>query len=60
MNDLLVAGILWIIISSILIFIIHPSTVRSFIFETIGIILTSVGFVINEIQVYRFEKENGI
>lgn len=59
MNDVLKVGIIWIIISSILVYILKPTVVRSFVVGTIGVILVIVGFIINEYQVYRFEKQKG-
>jgi hypothetical protein len=57
MNGILKIGILWILISIPLNYFLPPVELwRSFLVASIGIILVSVGFIINEYQAYKFEK----
>lgn len=57
MNDVLKIGILWILLSIPIIWYFKPETWRSFLVGTIGMILTIVGFIINEYQVWKYEKD---
>ena len=56
MNDVLITGILWVIISIPMIYFIKPELHKSFLVSTIGIILIVVGLIINWYQAYKFEK----
>lgn len=56
MNGICIAGILWMIISIPMTYFLKPELWRSFLVATIGIVLVTVGFIINEYQVYKFEK----
>jgi len=56
MNDVLKIGLMWIIVSIPMIYFLKPELWRTFLVGIIGIVLTIVGFIINEYQIYKFEK----
>lgn len=58
MNEVLKIGIMWIIISIFINYFLQPIEVwRYSLVATIGIILVIGGFIINEYQIYKFEKK---
>ena len=56
MNDILKIGVLWILISIPMMWYFKPTVIRSFIVCAMGIILISIGFIINEYQCWKEEK----
>ena len=56
MNDILKIGIMWILLSIPFIYFCKASFIKNFIVVNIGIVLTIIGFIINEYQAYKWEK----
>lgn len=56
MNDVLKIGIMWILLSIPFIYFLEAEAWRNLLVATIGIGLVIVGFIINEYQAYKFEK----
>jgi hypothetical protein len=60
MNDVLKIGLIWIFVSIPLIYFIEAESWRIFLVATIGVALTIIGFIINEYQCYKFEKDSKV
>jgi len=56
MNDVLKIGIIWILLSVPFIYFLEAELWRNLLVANIGIALTTIGFIINEYQAYKFER----